>query len=285
MKSEQKLVILTIVKDGLPWIAEHYPTYRSLAIPWEWHVVEGTASARHCTKWCRDLRPGLSEDGTTEYLDSIAFDPRVFLYRSEIWNGKVAMVNAPLYRLDRPCVLLQADADELWERAMLERLHSLVIKNQYNTYYHYCRYYLGPDIIITSTNTFGNRTESEWCRAWKYTPGQRFTSHEPPRLDIPHPIIAPHKHTAKHQLVFDHYAYATERQVRFKVEYYGSPNNKLGHLYSDAVEGWHRLQQNQVWPVKVRDFLRFVRDDATATRTDPWKPKPYTSRRWNQTFA
>lgn len=270
-----KLVIVTIVQNGMPWISCHYPEFRKLQVNWEWHVCEGTANSEQCTSWCKKMRPGLSSDGTTEYLDSLAWDPRVFLYRSEMWHGKLEMVNCALKDLHEPCVLVQADADELWTAIQLERIYELLRDNhhtgtrRYNSIFFYCRYFLGPDIVITSKDTFGNRTDFEWLRAWAWAPGMRFLTHEPPKLDQVEFKPMPHRNSQKHGLVFDHMAYATEEQVANKAEYYGSPNNQLGHLYSDAVEGWHRLQHNTKWPVKVRDFLRFVKDDAVAERIKP----------------
>lgn len=261
-----KLVVLTIVKDGMPWITLHYPELRRLTIDWEWHVVEGTANAEHCTTWCRKTPPGLSTDGTTEYLDSLNFDGRVIVYRSEMWHGKVNMVNEPLRHITEPCVLLQADADELWKAKQLDTIYSIISNGKFDAARFHCRYYLGPDIAITSRNTFGNRTETEWFRAWLYRPGARFKSHEPHVLDTPSERTMNHRQSEKHGLVFDHMAYATERQVAFKRDFYGSASNPIGHLYSDAVDGWRRLQDNQTWPARVRDFLRFVKDDATAER-------------------
>lgn len=261
-----KLVILTIVRDGMPWITLHYPELLKLTIPWEWHIVEGTSSPEHCTKWCRPLTPSLSTDGTTQYLNSLLFDTRIFLYRSEIWHGKLQMVNAPLRHLHEPCVLLQADSDELWTTKQLETIHALLSAGNHDCCHFYCRYFLGPDIIITSRNGFGNRTDFEWFRAWAYRPGMRFISHEPPKFDRVPERIMTHHQTAKHDLVFNHYAYATEAQVAFKQEFYGGPNNKLGPLYSDAVEGWRRLQANTRWPAKVGDYLRFVKDDSICER-------------------
>jgi hypothetical protein len=76
----------------------------------------------------------------------------------------------------------------------------------------------------------------------------------------------PHDMTEHHGCVFDHFAYATEAQVRFKQRYYAGPGNPLGHLYANAVEGWHRLQQNDKWPVKLKDYIPWVDDRAQATR-------------------
>ena len=52
-------------------------------------------------------------------LDGLAADhpDRVVLYRQPpgvFWDGKRAMVNAPLANIDEECLLWQIDADELW---------------------------------------------------------------------------------------------------------------------------------------------------------------------------
>ena len=127
-----KLVIFTIVKNGMPWITMHYPIFRQLTVPWEWHVIEGTALAENCTSWCNTLRPGLSDDGTSEYLDSIAFDPRVIISRSESWHGKISMVNEALRFLNESCVLLEADSDELWRVNQLQKIHEILSAGRYN---------------------------------------------------------------------------------------------------------------------------------------------------------
>lgn len=261
-----KLVIFTLVKNGMPWITLHYPELRKLTIPWEWHVVEGTALPENCTSWCNRMRPGLSDDGTTGYLDSLIFDYCIFLYRREVWHGKVEMANAPLRYLTEPCVLLQMDSDELWKAEDLENMCDLLLgSDKPNCAYFQCRYFVGPNIVVSSKGLFGDR-DYEWLRAWKWEPGMRFQTHEPPVMVGPKPLPIPKETTAYRKIFFDHMAYATEAQVKFKSDYYGSPQNPLGGLYRDSVEGWRRLQKNTVWPVKLRDFLPFVNDDSEAVR-------------------
>ncbi len=54
-------------------------------------------------------------------------------------------------------------------------------------------------------------------------------------------------------LIFDHYAYVYESQVRFKQRYYG---------YADAVDHWRKLQAHTDFPCKLKDFLPWVTDNA-----------------------
>jgi hypothetical protein len=78
-----------------------------------------------------------------------------------------------------------------------------------------------------------------------------FKTHEPPELDNIFPNYLTHEMTEEMGLVFDHYAYCTEEQVRFKEQYYG---------YKDAVANWLKLQGNKKWPVRLGDFFPWVTD-------------------------
>lgn len=254
-----KLEIFTIVLDGQPWIEKHLTEFELSGVDYRWNIVEGVAANVRDTAWCRHIEPRLSNDGTTEYLKTIAEHPRVRLFQSPLWNGKAEMVNIPLLTIDSECVLLQVDSDEMWSSDQLRRIVDL-----FTTYPHkhwaqfFCRYFVGPDIVITSENTYGNKWD-EWKRAWRFTPGSYFQSHEPPVLtpSVDNLDGFSREYTASRGLIFDHMAYATERQVMFKERYYG---------YGGAVHNWRRLQSNQQWPARLRDFLPWVNDDAIVER-------------------
>lgn len=252
-----KVVFFTLVLDGMPWITHHLPMMERLTIPWEWHIVEGAAQPVHCTSWCKPLRPRLSQDGTTEYLDSIARHPCVRVEQRRSWNGKLEMVNFVTTRLKDPCLLWELDADEIWLAAQIETARDgFKSCPDLQAASFYCRYFLGPNILITSRDAYGNKAGTEWRRAWRFEPGRHFVTHEPPELAGVDEACTLSKQAAEGKgLVFDHYAYATRAQVRFKQDYYG---------YRGAVAGWERLQANGDWPVKVRQFLPWVDDDATA---------------------
>lgn len=256
-----KLCLLTIVLDGMPWITRHWPEFEKLDFDWQWHVIEGVARNTACTSWCAPATPRLSNDGTTGYLDSLAdYDHRVILHRKELWQGKREMVNAPLRVMHEPCLLVQVDSDELWTAEQLTRLRQLFIEQpEKNSARFHCDYRLGPNIHITSRGGFGNHDDYEWKRAWRWTPGMLFASHEPPAFErfVERPFT--YAETEATGLVFRHEAYSALKQVTAKSRFYGSPNNKQGHLYANAVEGWQRLQRNRVWPVTdLKQYLRFV---------------------------
>lgn len=253
-----KLLISTIVLDGMPQIRWHLPVLDQLHIPWEWHIAEGAAANVKDTAWCKPQMPRLSRDGTLEYLNSLTSHPRVKLYRKQLWNGKTEMFNTMLANMKEPGILLQMDSDELWTAAQLENLYlmfSHAAHTHINCAYFFCRYYVGPNIVITSQNTYGNKL-GEWLRAWKFTPGMRFASHEPPVMANFNAVPFLREMTADNGLVFQHFAYCFPEQVSYKEQFYG---------YTNALQHWRRLQANTVWPVKdLKQFLPWVGDGVTA---------------------
>lgn len=243
----------------MPWITLIYPELRKLGLDWTWHVIEGVAAPEHCTSWCNVQSPRLSNDGTTEYLDSLSFDPRVRVYRSEMWHGKVEMCNEPLKHIRGEFLLMQMDSDEIWTAEQLKELADLFESPFHNCGYFSCRYFLAPDIVILpGQNGYGNNKAYEWHRAWKFKSGMRWKTHEPPVIDGFESNPFTHDMTKSYGLIFDHFAWATKKQVASKAEYYAGHKNPKAALYKNAVEGWWRLQENTKWPAEVHDFLPWV---------------------------
>jgi hypothetical protein len=259
----------TLALDAMPWITLIYSELRKLDFEWEWFVMEGIAQNNACTSWCASQPPRLSRDGTSGYLAALSsFDKQVHYMPRELWpGGKVQMCNAPLRQLHEPRLLWQMDSDELWTAEQITTMRALFIRHKAkNCAYFRCRYFVGPDLVITSREGFGNNSAYEWHRVWKIEPGTRWVTHEPPKLAGFVPIPFTHEETERERLVFDHYAYATEAQVEAKRLYYGSPNNKLGHLYASATEGWRRLQRHQTFPCDLKAFLPFVGEGVVVDR-------------------
>ncbi len=263
------LFFVTPVKDGMPFISMIYPVLRQLPFDWTWNVVEGTAAPENCTLWVAPIPPGLSTDGTTEYLDRLSsFDKRVRIFRHAYWHGKVSMFNAALEWINEPCLLWEMDADEIWTVDQIVKTVELFASNRKkNSAAFFCRYFVGPDVVITSTDSYGNNPAYEWRRVWRVQPGVRFKTHEPPCLDAVKDLPITRKETAKAGIVFDHFAWAVESQVRFKCHYYGSSNNQVGDKYQGGVEGWKRLQENHKWPVAdLKAYLPWVGENVVAAR-------------------
>jgi len=174
------------------------------------------------------------------------------------------MVNAPLRNIRAECLLWQVDADELWtqEQICVARKMFLAEPDRTAAYY-FDHFFVGPKLAITTIDTYGNNTDYEWLRTWRFKPDCRWETHEPPRLCQPGPGdtwidvagIKPFSQaeTRGRGLVFQHYAYVTESQLRFKEVYYG---------YKRAIQGWRVLQVQEHFPVFLREYFPWVKDDA-----------------------
>lgn len=252
-----KIRFFSLVLNGMPWVKHHHSQLTQLKFPWEWHVSEGAAAPVNCTRWCKPIQPALSDDGTHEYLEDLARnDRRVKLTSRKLWDGgKIEMVRAATQETGEGLVW-QLDIDELWTAQQISETRKLFLFNPLKTGALFrCRYFVGPDLVITSTETYGNQFD-EWKRVWRFKVSDHFISHEPPKVSFQENLFWQPDTEAK-GLVFDHMAYATEAQVNFKEKYYG---------YSGAVEQWKKLQANTVWPTSLKKYLHWVNDDAVVTR-------------------
>ncbi len=250
------LEIQTIVLDGEPFIERHLPIFEKLSIPWFWRVAEGAANNVHCTSWCKPQAPRLSFDGTCEYLNTLSTHPNVKTYRKPLWDGKVEMFNTMTADITEPSVLMLIDSDELWQTSQLEKIVT-AFESKITAMQFRCRYFVGEDLITKGEHCYGDM-DYEWWRAWRYVPGMRWVSHEPPLLNgTLHGIPYLKDETMEWFGKFDHYAYATEAQVRYKEAFYG---------YKGLLEGWRRLQEQRMFPVFLRDFFSHVTDNALVVR-------------------
>lgn len=257
-RSDEVLPIhfFTIVLNGQPFIRYHIDVFSQLPFKWHWHIIEGVADLKYDTRWSLQLggcitdelhHNGLSSDGTTEYLNELAmkFPENITIYRKPngaFWDGKVEMVNAPLANINEECLLWQVDADELWTFQQLKKMHSLFVEHPKKTAaYFFCQFFVGFRKYVSSVDTWGN-SPKDWPRVWRFGRGAKWTSHEPQILvnssgnDVKALNPFSREETAQHGLVFQHFGYVTEAQVRFKEIYYG---------YKNAVAGWKALQKTQ----------------------------------------
>lgn len=254
-----KLVVMTIVYNGMPFIPTIFFNLQATKLDWRWIVAEGASANTHCTSWCQQQAPGLSTDGTSEFLDMLKGHPRVTVLRKEMWDGKVEQCNACLAEIKESCVLIQMDSDEIWRPDAIEKIvqnfndDPLAAVGQLK-----CRYFLGVNIVATSRDGYGNK-RGEWLRIWRFTPGDKFNRHEPPMLaqQAKGHYLNP-DWLAMDGMTFDHYAWWSENQAAYKEQFYGYPN---------ALNLWRRLQENKEWPVKdLRAFLPWTGAGASADK-------------------
>lgn len=268
----------TIVLNGMPFISHHIDAFRHLPFRWHWHIVEGAADLVADTGWSLPNgghmpgnfhHDGLSIDGTSEYIDQLKrlFPDNITLYRmpaGQLWQGKLAMVNAPLNSIQEECLLWEIDADECWSHAQLCTGWRMFHDEPWRSAaFYWCHFFVGPQLVVSSRNCYGQVAGQEWLRTWRYSPGCRWVAHEPPRLISPEPDggydIArqtpyTNDETEAKGLVFQHFAYITADQVRFKEKYYG---------YRQATYHWMQLQKEINFPVRLGDYLPWVPDGTT----------------------
>ncbi|MEG4030904.1 MULTISPECIES: FkbM family methyltransferase [unclassified Microcoleus] len=295
------LHFFTIVLNGEPFIRYHIDVLKKLPFRWHWHIVEGVADLKHDTAWSVNLggnisddvhRDGRSLDGTTEYLDELArlYPQNISIYRKpegEFWEGKREMINAPLSRISEECLLWQIDVDELWTFEQICQTRQMFIEHPEKTAaFYWCWYFVGENLVISTRNCYANNPQYEWLRTWRFKPGMVWATHEPPRLAEPLPngkwrdvaFVNPFRHqeTEKEGLVFQHFAYVTPNQLRFKEQYYG---------YKNATSQWLNLQQQTQFPVLLRQYFDWVNDEsqvnsAIACGLEPLAQRDINTKRW-----
>ncbi len=200
----------------------------------------------------------VSHDGTHQFLQGLATHPRITVNSKAEWGGKTEMINAALTAFKKDGVLLQMDSDELWTfHQMIELLYLFEKNPEANTAQFEMDYMLGPNVISTSIDGYGNR-KNEWIRAWRYSVGLWMERHEPPVFNGNRGKLLDRGKTSMSVGRILHMAWVTPQQVAQKQRIY-----KGG--YENACEDWDRLQKNTKWPVKdLKEFLPWVGNNASA---------------------
>jgi glycosyltransferase involved in cell wall biosynthesis len=276
-KTNLPIHFFTIVLNGEPFIRYHEQMLLELDFPWHWHVVEGVASLVKDTAWSVAAGGhipdevhdrGKSNDGTTQYLDELKarFPNKITIYRKPdgvFWDGKQEMVSAPIPSIQEPCLLWQVDADELWTSEQVSTVRQKFIENpEKSAAYFWCNYYVGSEKGVSTRYNYAQNPRQEWLRVWRFEPGMKWDKHEPPVLagidadgnsyDVGQQSPFMHREMELCGAVFDHFAYTTAEQARFKEAYYG---------YANAVEQWQALQQVTSGSGHLRDYFAWVTDE------------------------
>jgi hypothetical protein len=277
------IYFITICLNGMPFLPIQLATFNRLRIRWKWIVIEGTAKPLGCTSWCAEMPPGMSSDGSHEWLTEVARNHPNVVHRYSIeWKGKLPMFQEAasiIHELDNAVdqdktrVVMEIDADELWQPEQLDRIYRLFDTGRHIERMQFlCRYFVGPNIVVVSKNTYGNHEAYEWRRAWRYAKDFQFTRHEAPETTVDNRgyTLRAFNHYPDGRLTFDHQAYFYESQVAHKERYY---------KYPGAVEEWRRLQANTTWPVKARDFLSWIKDETVLDVLHTARPRSFSSLR------
>jgi hypothetical protein len=253
------LNIFTIVLDGAPWLGAQFAELTRLRdIKWHWSIVEGASMAQKDTSWMANQGNKISHDGTHQLLQSFANHPRITVKSKPTWDGKTEMINAALTSFKNDGVLLQMDCDELWTSKQMATLVGMFEGNiQLSTLQVSMDYMVGPNVIATSTNGYGNR-DSEWVRAWRYGTGMWMECHEPPVFNGNGGRVYSRDDAYRWLGKILHMSWVTPQQVAQKQRIYGKP-------YAKAIDNWLSLQNNTNWPVNdLQQFLPWVGSGGSA---------------------
>lgn len=239
--------ILSVVCNGMPFIRHHLPVFQALKIPWHWHLYEGIARNPFAPgSITPDMhRNGLSVDGTTEYItDHLMWHPNVTVHRvGANWESLylTARFQHMLSKVNEQTLAWEVDVDEYWTAAQIETMARMFDEQPAKTAAWFrCRLFVGPKRMLPrSDHGPGGRLSHEWKRAWRHRPGLVYAQHDPPTVldengaDVFAKNGFMHDETENAGLTFNHYAYVTEAQIRFKEQRYG---------FHGAMKEWKRLQ-------------------------------------------
>jgi len=183
-----------------------------------WIVIEGLAGASGSTSWCRNLDiPARSNDGTHQFMYQFTHQNTNVIYHSPAtkWKNKDEMVNEAIRitsLITDSCYLWQVDADEIWTRdaldmAELELDQTDLIAGAFQFDQLLCVNKQGKQLVGKGVWGSGFHT-----RLFKWS-GQKFLSHEPPKLEGQTEVACLSQK-------YEHNSYNFDRDVKFKSVYY-----------------------------------------------------------------
>lgn len=239
---------LTCVCNGMPFIRHHLKVFESLSVPWHWHICEGASYTHDGAPAPRTACHGLSDDGTHEYLVDLAKHPQVTITQ-DTRHYLTWRFNEMLKTITGECLLWQVDVDEYWTAKQIETMHDLFANDHsVNSAMCWCNYFVGPRLVLERKRGAGNFTNQEWRRVWRFKEGCAYVQHDPPIITPANSPAFTHAQTEAAGLIFNHYAFVTEKQVEFKTRRYG---------WTVALDRWRALQ-GAVVPTPVEKFLPWL---------------------------
>lgn len=289
---EAPVCFFTMVLNGMPFIRQQLEMMKALPFSWRWHIVEGAAELKADTGWSVSgggvldgsfHKNGLSTDGTTEWLDQVVKEHpgKVYVHRKpsgQLWQGKTEMANEAVFSMFEEGLLWELDSDELWTVEQVTEMRRMFTEDPLATAaWFWCWFYVGTDRVVSNRYNYSQNPRQEWLRVWRFRPGMRWETHEPPVLveksvwahDEWSNVAAAHAFsqdvTAQHGLVFQHYAYVTEAQLDFKARYYG---------YRGLSEAARKLQSESRLPCLLKDYFPWVQDGAQVDLASKFNIEP-----------
>jgi hypothetical protein len=151
----------TIVLNGGDAIRRHVEQFQRLGFAWRWHIFEGSDQPGVA---------GLSNDGTSEYLDGIASADgrgRITIYRktdAAAWQGRTEMLGLLPQVIGDACLLWEVDPASQWTAEQIGAARKLFLDQPAKT-----------AAIVAEAN----------LRIWRFRPEMRWANQLPPLLAEP----------------------------------------------------------------------------------------------------
>lgn len=215
----QKRIAFTIIFNGKHHL-EHKNYSEFLAQNFDyWIIVEGASKNKGSTSWCREMplkyhNNGKSIDGTIEHIRNLQkkYNNIIFIESNGMWESKDDMVNSAVEevkKLTNKCFLWQIDIDEHWTyekiiKSEIELKSKRAKTGEFNVFQ-----FVGDNLITVGKDWSG----VPFIRLWDWK-GEKFLSHEPPKLDTPDET----KELLSEKLL--HYSFYFEEDVKFKNDWY-----------------------------------------------------------------
>ena len=234
-------VAVTILYNGLHHL-KHNDFAEFMANNFDyWAVVDGLSMNSGSTAWCNKLDlPANSTDGSIEFMQDITkrYNTILFSHKLAPYKSKDHQVNAAVDLLRTKTKhgwLWQVDVDEQWTAEKLADAEQRLFFDNAREGAFQFNHFVGKDIIAE-----GGWGSGFLPRLFKWR-GQRFISHEPPRMDVNRRI------KNIEGIKFNHYSYCFEQDVLFKEKYYGG--------YKGIHANWLKLQQANEFPQPLSALL------------------------------
>jgi hypothetical protein len=263
-----KLRIFTNAYNAMPFIPAQYQWLQQLDCDWSWSISEGPARPMHCSSWRSRVPAGKSTDGTAECLDNLASkDKRVVVQHRPEWDGIIDMNNACLP--DYPCLLMQMSSDEVWPHtAVTSAIQAFESHPEKTAASVGCNLYVGPELIASGSD-FGNESEANFKVLWRYEPGMRILSYEPPMLSGQHANAFSRQEMRDRGVYFDHLYFFHEKQVRQKEDYYASSSVSFARMHHGITDRWKSLQARAEFPSAISDVFPWAPGQTMAVKVGP----------------
>lgn len=241
----------TIIYNGAHHLQHNGWGWRLPGMVDRWVIVEGAAQPNGSTYWCNKLDAITSDDGTVELLNEIILKNlnTCLIKPDRGWRSKDEMVNVAIDLVIRKLgsgarFLWQFDCDEQWTEKQLDKAEKeLTAKNGTCGCFH-ANHYVGKNLVAKGTWGEGNDPSDQLANAYRRLwiwRGQKFQSHEPPKL------IGGNGNEILLSQRFNHFSYYFEKDVIFKSRYYKS--------YESLHKNWLNLQKMPNFPQPINRLI------------------------------